>query len=154
MRKTIAVALVATLVTSLSACGAKEEAVMDSAAATLTAEVPTMADYAGTWAMLATLEGVADQVPSTLSGTADATTWTLSLQDRPNVPVHVMVVGDSLIGESDPYESVLRKGVMVTVRTASALTSPNTMQGSMIATYTTPTGEEKVKGTTTATRAP
>ena len=113
-----------------------------------------MAEFAGTWSMLSTLEGVAEQVPSTITGPADAMTWSLSLEGRPNIPLHVMVVGDSLIGESDQYESVLRAGVMVTVRTASALTSPTTMQGSMIATYVTPTGEEKVAGTTTATKAP
>lgn len=154
MRKIVSVALAATLVTSIAACGAKEEAGMDSAAAAMTAEVHTMADYAGTWSMLSTLEGVEEQVPSTLTGAADAMTWTLSLADRPNVPTHVMVVGDSLIGETDPFESVLRAGVMVTVRTASALTSPNTMQGTMIATYTTANGEEKVAGTTSATRVP
>lgn len=151
MRSTISVLLVAAMI---SACGAKEEAAMDTTTAMVTAPAPTLADFAGTWSMLSTLEGVPEQVPSTLTGTADVMTWSMTLEGRPNVPVHVMVVGDSLIGESDAYESVLRAGVMVKVRTASALTSPTTLQGSMIATYTSAAGEEKVAGTITATKAP
>lgn len=159
MQKTVSVALVAALVSSITACGAKdaavkEEAVIDSATAMLTAQPHTMADYAGTWSMLSTLEGTPNQIQATLSGAADSMMWTLSLQDRPNIPIHVMAIGDSLIGVSDAYESVLRKGVSVVVRTATALTSPNTMEGSVIATYTMPTGVEKVSGTTTATRVP
>jgi len=62
------------------------------------------------------------------------------------------VVGDSLIGQSAEYESILRAGVMVTVRTASVM-SNGMLMGNLMATYKTPTGEQVVKGTMTGTRA-
>ena len=139
---------VATLLTValLSACAPKEEAPPPPPAA------PTVADFAGTWNLTSILEGTPpDTVPSTLTGSADGSTWTLSLEGRPNVPITASIVGDSLIGQSAEYESVLRKGVMVTVRTATVM-SNGTLVGNLVATYKTPTGEQVVKGTMTGTK--
>lgn len=86
-----------------------------------------------------------------MTGTADATSWTMSLEGRPNVPLTVSVASDSLIGQTAEYESILRAGVMVTVRTASTMNA-GTLTGNVIATYKTPAGEEVVKGTMTATK--
>lgn len=141
----------------LAACGTAKDAPMDSAAAMAPAPAmaatPTPADFAGTWQMVSTLTGVAKPVPSTLVGTADGSTWTMSLEGRPNVSVQSSIVGDSLVGQSAEYESVLRKGVMVTVRTATVL-KDGMLMGNMVATYKTPKGEEVVTGTVTGTRAP
>ncbi len=133
----------------LTACAAKEE----EAPAPAPPAAPTLADFAGTWNVKAVLEGTPDTVPSTLTGTADAASWTMSLEGRPNIPVTVSIVGDSLVSQSAEYESVLRKGVMVTVRTASVL-SNGTLVGNLVATYKTPNGEQVVRGTSTATKAP
>lgn len=114
---------------------------------------PTLADFAGTWNVKSVLEGTPDTVPSTLSGTADAASWTMSLEGRPNIPLTVSIVGDSLVSQTAEYESILRKGVMVTVRTASVM-SNGTLAGSLVATYKTPTGEQVVRGTTTGTKKP
>ncbi len=137
----------ALLIALIAACAPKEEAAPPAQAAI------TLADFAGTWQTASVLEGSPDTVRSTMSGTADPASWTISLEGRPNVPVTVNVVGDSLIGQTAEYESVLRPGVMVTVRTASVL-SDGMLHGNLTATYKTPTGDQVVKGTMTSTKAP
>ena len=130
----------------LSACAPKEEAPPPPPAG------PTLADFAGTWNVTSFLEGTPpDTVKSTMTGTADGASWTMTLEGRPNIPVTVSVVGDSLIGQSAEYESILRKGVMVTVRTANVL-SNGALAGTLVATYKTPTGEQVVRGTMTGTK--
>lgn len=140
MRTLLAVLAVAVAV----GCAPKEEAPPPPPAG------PTLADFAGTWNVASVLEGTPDTVKSTMTGTADGA-WTMSLEGRPNIPVTVSVVGDSLVGQTAEYESVLRAGVMVTVRTASVL-SNGALVGNLVATYKTPTGEQVVKGTMTGTK--
>jgi hypothetical protein len=112
---------------------------------------PTLADFAGTWYGNAMLEGVENPVPTTVSGSADASDWTMTLEGRPEIAVSVALMGDSLIMESAEYESVLREGVMVTVRTASVL-QDGMLVGNLVATYRTPEGDEVVTGTVESTR--
>ena len=146
-----AVALLA--VATLAACAKKEEAMPDSAAAAAAVPAaPTVADFAGTWNTMSVLEGVKDTVKSTLTGTADGT-WTISLEGRPNVAATASMSGDSLVIQSAEYESVLRKGVMVTVRTAG-VKNGDMMMGTLVSTYKTPKGDEVVNGTFTSTKAP
>ena len=145
-----AVALLA--VAAVTACAAKEEPAADSAAPAAAAAAPTVADFAGTWNTKSVLEGSPDTVASTMTGTADGT-WTMSLEGRPNIPLTVSVSGDSLIAQSAEYESILRKGVQVTVRTAG-VRSGDTMTGNLVATYKTASGEQVVNGTFTSTKAP
>ena len=145
-----AVALLA--VAAVTACAAKEEPAADSAAPAAAAAAPTVADFAGTWNTASVLEGTPDTVRSTLTGTADGT-FTMSLEGRQNIPLTVSISGDSLIAQSAEYESVLQKGVMVTVRTAG-VRSGDTMTGKVVATYKKPTGEQIVNGTFTSTKAP
>jgi hypothetical protein len=149
MRLTVATLVALTLV---AACAPKEEVPVDSPAAAAAPAAPTIADFAGTWNIASVLEGTPDTVKSTLSGTADGT-FTMTLEGRPNIPVTVSMSGDSLIGQSAEYESVLRKGVMVTVRTASVMSNGQLM-GNLEATYKAPTGTQVVKGTLTGSRAP
>jgi hypothetical protein len=145
-----AVALLAVAV--VTACAAKEEPAADTAAPAAAAAAPTLADFAGTWNTASVLEGTPDTVRSTLTGTPDGT-FTMSLEGRENIPLTVSISGDSLIAQSAEYESVLQKGVMVTVRTAG-VRSGDTMTGKVIATYKKPTGEQIVNGTFTSTKAP
>lgn len=161
MRKTICVVPAILVLASLTACGGAKEAATDSAGMTATAmamapapAAKTPASFAGTWATTATLEGVAKPVPSTLVGSADGSTWTISLEGRPNVAAMASMSGDSLIVQSAEYESVLRKGVMVTTRVATVMSDSTMLMGNMMATYKTPKGEEVVKGTVMSTRAP
>jgi hypothetical protein len=133
----------------LIACGAQDEEPAPEAGAV--AETPSIADFAGTWSNVATLEGVDEPVPTTMSGSASGEDWTMSLADRDNIPVRVHMSGDSLIGQSEEYESILRPGVMVDVRTASVLREGE-LVGNLLATYRTPDGEERVRGTIRGTR--
>jgi hypothetical protein len=148
------------LAATITACGGAKEAPADSvaaapemAAASEMAAAPTLASFAGTWQMSATLAGVEKPVPSTLTGSPDGATWTISLEGRPNIPATVSMSGDSLVAVTAEYESVLRKGVMVVTRTASVL-KDGALVGNMTATYKTPAGDEVVAGTIAGTRAP
>lgn len=142
------------LVATITACGGTKEAPADSVAAApeMTA-APTLASFAGTWQLSATLAGVEKPVSSTLTSTPDGASWTISLEGRPNVPITASISGDSLVAVTAEYESVLRKGVMVVTRTASVL-KDGALVGNMTATYKTPAGEEVVAGTISGTRAP
>ncbi len=145
MRFTPAVLVAALLI----ACAPAEEAPEEVEAPPAPAG-PVLADFAGTWQNAAMLEGQTAPVPSTWTGVAGGS-WTMSLEGRPNIPVEASVVGDSLIVVSSEYESVLRPGVMVTVRSASVLQN-GALVGNMVATYRTAGGEEMVRGTITGTR--
>jgi len=136
---------------TLVACGTQDE--QPAAGAEAVAPTPSLAQFAGIWSNTVTLEGVAEPVPSTMSGSAAGDDWTMSLPDRDNIPVQVQMKGDSLIGQSAEYESILQPGVMVDVRTASVLRDGG-LGGNVVATYRTPNGEERVPGTMRGTRAP
>ncbi len=145
------------VIAALTACGGTKEAATDSAAAAPVASAEpaapaakTVADFAGTWQMTSNVQGAAKPVSSTLvSGTGNS--WTLTLEGRPAMQVQMSMSGDSLITQSPEYESVLRKGVKVTTRTAVVM-SGETITGNMEAVYRTPKGEERVPGTITGTR--
>jgi hypothetical protein len=136
---------------TLVACGTGDEE--PAADAEAVATTPSIADFAGTWSNVATLEGADEPVPSTMSGSAAGDDWTMSLADRENIPVQVLMKGDSLIGQSAEYESILRPGVMVHVRTASVLRAGE-LVGNLVATYRAADGDEQVRGTMRGTRVP
>jgi hypothetical protein len=134
----------------VAACGPADQASeLDDAppaAETESAATLSVADFAGTWQSEAVLEGVDTPVQTTMSGSASGDDWTMTLEGRPPIPMQVSVKGDSLIAESEEYESILRPGVMTTVRTASVL-QDGMLMGNLVATYRTPEGEERVSGT-------
>jgi hypothetical protein len=133
------------LLTALAACTAAKQEPAPPAG-------PTLADFAGTWQTRSVLEGVADTVPGTLNATGDATGWTMSLTGRPNLPLQVSMAGDSAIIQTGEYESVLRAGVMVTVRMAGVM-HDGMLMGNMVATYKTGDSTQTVPGTFQATRS-
>ena len=112
---------------------------------------PTVADFAGTWSATNILEGTPDPVPSQLIGGDTGADWVMVLESRDPIPLSVSMQGDSLVVVSQPYESVLRTGVIVTVRAAGVL-QDGQMVGKLVATYDTAEGQELVTGTFTATR--
>lgn len=111
----------------------------------------TVADFAGTWNATTTMTGAAAPVETQLMAGADGS-WTMSAKGRDPIPLTVSVSGDSLIAVSAEYESLIRKGVMVTIRTANVRTG-DTMNGVVVATYKSAKGDEVVNGTMTATKA-
>ena len=107
-------------------------------------------DVAGTWEGKAML-GPRDSVVATYQLTATATRagWTLKLPNRPPLPARIIAMGgDSIVTEVGPFESILRRGEMVTTRTTGHYRG-DTMSGTIEARYASgDTLHEK----TTATR--
>jgi hypothetical protein len=140
-----AVSTLALFFVVLAACGAPEQEAPPQ-------EGPTLADFAGTWENVVTLEGVADPVASRLVGSPDGTTWHMILEGRDPISLQASLQGDSLISESEPYESILRPGVTTVVRTAAA-PEGDVMVGTVRVTYRLESGEEQVvQGTMRGTR--
>lgn len=133
----------------LAACAPKEE----QPAAEVAPPAAPYAAYEGAWNSTSTVEGTPDPVAGTMTVTADGVGSTMSLPDRPNIPITLSMSGDSLVVTTAEYESVLRKGVMVTTRVASVMDGA-VLKGSLEATYQTPNGPLVVKGTSESKRAP
>lgn len=105
----------------------------DSAAAAM-APAPTLslADLAGTWNVRAMSEtGDSTLATYTLNATSEPTGWTITFPNRDPIPVRVTVDADSIIFDTDPYESPVRPGVQVTTQGAGRL-----MDGRLVGTYT------------------
>ena len=134
------------VVALFTACGPADEPAEQASG-------PTLADFAGAWQNTVMVEGTEEPIMSTMGGSADGSDWKMTLEGRPDIPVQVSMMGDSLIAVTAEYESVLRAGVMVTVRTASVL-SDGMLMGNMVATYRMPDGQEQVMGTLHGMRAP
>lgn len=108
----------------LVAC-AKQEAqpAADTTAAATPAPPPplTMADLAGKWHVKVMPEA-SDSVLVEYDMTADSTGWSMMFPGRKQaVMAHTMLSGDSVMADAGPYESVLRKGVMVTTHSVSRI---------------------------------
>jgi hypothetical protein len=104
--------------------------------------------------VVSSLEGVADSIPSEITGTDVGTDWTLHLKGRAPVPLRLSFHGDSLIMLSDPYESILRAKTTVQVRMAAVRTDDGGLTARLVATYDAASGQQLVVGTARATRAP
>lgn len=101
------------------------------------------ASFAGTWQVRGFNEAGDSIVGYQLALTADTSAWTITLPNRPALPLRVVALaGDSVVTEAGPYESVLRPGVQV--RTTAVLRlQGDTLVGSTVARYTT-TGPDSV----------
>ena len=75
----------------------------------------SLADLAGTWNVRSTVEGDESTVVTyDILATSDQSGWSLKFPNREPIPVRVVAVeGDSVVTESGPFESQLRKGVQV-----------------------------------------
>lgn len=119
---------------------------MEAPAATVSLE-----DFAGTWNSTTYLES-GDTVMFSMTATADPNGWMIDLPGRDPMSMRILTVaGDSVVSEIGPYESILREGVMVRVRTVSRL-QDGAMAGTMQAIYATEEGETVVNGTVEGTR--
>jgi hypothetical protein len=117
------------------ACARQEEAPMEDTA--VESAAPAM-NYAGNWAVNSMPE-VGDTVLVTyeMVATNDQTGWTVTLPGRETRPVRVISISaDSVVTEADPFESVLRPGVMVTTRT-TLRPDGDRLVGTTIARYST-----------------
>ena len=122
----------------LLGCAKTETAATDSAAVPPPAPAGlTAADVAGKWDMRSVpVSGDTTPTNFVLTATADNNGWTLTFPNRPPVATRVTIAGDSIVSESDPYESVRRKGVQVRTNTVLRLEGGN-LVGNTVARYTT-----------------
>jgi hypothetical protein len=148
MRRTI---LVMTALAFVGCAGGGEEMPADTPATAMAAPL-SLADLAGTW-NLQTISESGDTVASVLTGTGDASSWTIAIAGRDPIPARVMVDGDSVITESGPFESVLRPGVMVTTHTVSRLDN-GMLMGNIVVRYEGAGADSVMRGTVHGTRVP
>lgn len=139
----------------LAACGGGDAPAMDAAEEAMPADMMeagvTVADFAGTWDLMAEVDGAEAPVAVQIMGTAEGQ-WTMMLEGREPLAAAVEIVGDSLVMNVAEYESVLRAGVMVGTRSAVVMDG-DMMIGTLVATYATPEGDEVVGGTIAGRRA-
>jgi hypothetical protein len=121
---------------------AEPAAVAPAAAPAPMAPAPIdMASVAGKWTVKTMPEGKDTVlVTATMTATADTTGWMLMLPNRKPVAMHVAVAGDSIMAWYGPYESVLRKGVQVSVSGAWHMVGGKLM-GHQTAHYTVKTAD-------------
>jgi hypothetical protein len=150
----------------LTACAKKDNAATDTTVATTTDSAPAaaaaapapaainLADVAGKWNLTSVPSTGTNTTPvkSVLDAKSTTTGWTLTLPNRKPVAERVTVSGDSVILESDPYQSVLRKGVQV--RTTGVFRVQNgNLVGQTTAHYSVKSADSVLVLNTTATRA-
>ena len=147
----------------LTACAKKDSAASDttlgsattgdSASAPVTAPPINLADVAGTW-NLRSVPTTGDTTPtlSVLKATNSTSGWTITFPGRGPVAEHVTVSGDSIILESDPYQSVRRKGVRVKTTGVLRLQGGNIV-GQNTAHYSVKSADSVLVLNTTGTRA-
>ena len=145
---------------ALVACGKSEpkpaaETLGAGAAAPMPTAALSLGDIAGTWTMRTMMEGKDSAlVTYTMVATADPAGWVINFPNRKPLPIRVVAVaGDSVVTESGPYESVLRKGVQVTTRTVSRLRDGH-LVGSTVAHYKTTGADSVLNLRAEGTRAP
>jgi hypothetical protein len=95
----------------------------------------TLAKFAGTWQVHARNE-VGDSLPShTITATGDTAGWALTFPNRPPIPMRILdASGDLVVTETQPYESVLRPGVRVTVLYFTRIRG-DSIHGRLVAMY-------------------
>ncbi|HET6837149.1 MAG TPA: hypothetical protein VFH24_03840 [Gemmatimonadales bacterium] len=91
-------------------------------AGTAEARPVSLRDFAGTWKVHSIDENGANPVDTEIRATGDTSGWTMIGPDRKTYPIRVVsVAGDSVITESGPRPSFVRKGAQVTTRTVYRL---------------------------------
>ena len=124
---------------------------MEAAPATI-----SLADVAGTWNVRSTVEGNESTVVTyDMVATADSSGWSIKFPKRDEqIPVRIIAVeGDSIVSESGPFESVLRKGVQVNTRVVSRL-QDGKLVGTTVARYKVTGPDTVARLRWEATRAP
>jgi hypothetical protein len=112
------------------------------------------ADMAGKWNIRAVaFSGDTTPILSVLAATGDNTGWTTTFPKRPAIATRVSFDGDSVMTESGPYESVIRKGVQVTTNGVYRLRD-GSLAGITVARYATRGVDSVTRFRVTGTRAP
>lgn len=129
----------------LAGCAKPEAPPAEPPAPPPAAAALNLADMAGTWTMRTMAEG-SDSTLLTYTITATATTegWTINFTGRPPLPMVVTVSGDSAMTTVAPYQSMLRKGVMVSTNSVMRLVDGKVV-GTTVAHYATSGADSVVR---------
>ena len=142
------------------ACAKKDNAAASDSSAAAAAAAPaaptiSVADVAGTWSVRV-LPETGDSALTTfdLMATADTTSWMMHMPNGTTVPVRIISVsGDSIVTQTGPYDSILRKGVKVTTDAVQRL-QDGKLVGTYVAHYTVTTADSVVRGRLEGTKRP
>jgi hypothetical protein len=146
----------------LIACTQEEPAEDETMVEDTTAMAPeaagmSLADVAGTWTMTGTTEAGEPAPPYELTATADQSGWEFRFPDYPDrgtIPVRVIeVAGDSVVTETDRFESALRPGVQVWTHAVYRLEGDR-LVGNLVAHYETTEPDSVLNISVEGTRAP
>jgi hypothetical protein len=140
----------------------KEQPAMDAADTTAAPVAPpapapiALADVAGKWAVrLMPENGDTTLGKYEMVATGDTSGWVLNFPKRKPVPVRVLAVaGDSIVAEAGPFQSILRKGVKVTVSRSVYRLQDGKLVGATTAHYATSGPDSVAHLRFEATRAP
>lgn len=113
---------------------------VDSAAAVAVApKTPlALADLAGRWRVRVNNYRGDSLTTYELNATRDTTGWTITFPNRPALPLQIVrVAGDSIVTETGPYPSVLRRTVAVRSLLAVHRLEGDEIVGSFTARYET-----------------
>lgn len=123
--------------------------------APVTAGTISLADVAGKWNVRGTPENSDSTVVTyELVATPETSGWKTTFPNRAPIDVRVVsVAGDSIVTESGPFESVLRKGVNVTTRFVARL-QDGKLVGTTVARYETTGADSVARFRIVGTRAP
>jgi len=129
---------------ALAACEKDVPKPADTPPAAPAAAPINLASLAGMWTVKV-MPATSDSVVTTymLTATADTAGWTMTFPDRKPIPLHVSVSGDTVMITAPQYESVLRKGVMVTTNSVLHLVG-DTLMGATTAHYNVKTADSVV----------
>jgi hypothetical protein len=139
---------------TLVAC-AKTEGNPDSAASAMPPAVSagtiSLTSVAGTYDVVVKNEAGDSTLTTYVLNATDSTAWTMTFPGRAPIPVRVISVGgDSIITQTGPYESALRKGIQVTTDVVMRA-HDNMLMGSGVAHYAVKTADSvrtvRIEGT-------
>jgi hypothetical protein len=144
--------LIATLLVLGCAQETTEEAT-DEVADTTAAQGISLADLAGTWNMRTTSTDPADTLVNEYQIVVDGGSWTMLFPERDPVAVTAVVDGETIVTDSEPFESVRHPGMMVTTHGVFHVEGER-LVGDVTATWQTAAGDSAGQLRTEGTRAP
>ena len=129
----------------IAACTKKDAAPADSIAAAdsaaAAAPVTSLASFAAVWEVTAKPEGKDSVATTYVLNTTDTTDWTFAFPG--GKPIHMRVTGikgDTVMTETDVFESSVRKGIQVHTTGASWI-QDGKMVGKITGHYSVPTAD-------------
>ena len=145
--------LFATLLVLACAQETTEEAADEVADTTAAVETISLSDLAGTWNMRTTSTDPADTLANDYQIVIDGASWTMIFPERDPVAATAVVDGDSIVTDSEPFESVRQPGTTVTTHGVFHMEGDR-LVGDVTATWQTAAGDSVGELRTEGTRAP